>query len=77
MSAQSARRNRKAPSTRTGARLWPLPSAGVPGHDHPIRLRPPKLAILTEDHTEELIDLLAEMLSGDPEAKAFPVRRAA
>ena len=32
---------------------------------------------MTEDHFEELLDLLAEMLSGDPEAKAVPLRRAA
>jgi hypothetical protein len=60
-----------------GARLWPPPHADVPGHDDPIHLRPPKLATMTEDHFEELIDVLAEMLSGDPEAKAVPLRRVA
>lgn len=75
--AQPAMRNRKGPIIRAGARLWPLLSADIPGHDDPISVRPPKLAIMTEDHFEEFMNLLAEMLSGDPGAKAFPLRRVA
>jgi hypothetical protein len=40
-------------------------------------VRPPKLAIMTENQLRELVDLLAELLSGDPEAKAIPFRRVA
>ncbi len=75
--AQPARRNRKDPNIRAGARLWPLLNAEVPGHDDPISVRPPKLAIMTENQLRELVDLLAELLSGDPEAKAIPFRRVA
>jgi hypothetical protein len=60
-----------------GARLWPLPNTDVPGHDDRVRLRPPKLATMTEDRFEELIYLLAEMLSSEPEPKAFSLRPAA
>ena len=77
MLAQPGRRNRTRPGMEAGARLWPLPKTDVTGHDDRVRLRPQKLATMTEDRFEELIDLLAEMLSGDPEAKAFPLRRAA
>ena len=76
-SAKPAKTNRKRRSTRAGAKLCPVPSGGDPGHDGPIRLQPPKLATMTEDQFMELVDLLAEMLSGGPEAKAYPFRRAA
>ena len=64
-------------------RAKPAPGAGlrppraVRSADESIRLGPPRLAVMTDEELEVLIELLAEMLATPTEMKALPLRRAA
>ena len=67
------RRAKRAP----GAGLRPPRAVSVRSADESIRLGPPRLAVMTDEELEELIELLAEMLATPTEMKALPLRRAA
>jgi hypothetical protein len=73
----AGRGNPRLRKVQAGVGLWPLQSAQISGHDDPLLLRPPKLEGMTDEQLGELIDLVAEMLSAEPEAKVVPLRRAA
>ena len=67
----------RRPKGAPGAELRPLRSVSVRSADESIRLRPPRLAVMTDEELDGLIELLAEMLATPTEMKALPLRRAA
>ena len=67
----------RLPKRAPGAGLRPLRAVSLRSADESIRLGPPRLAVMTDEELEELIELLAEMLATQVEIKALPLRRAA
>jgi len=76
-SAGRATSTRKSQHANAEGRICPLQVARIPDQDGDIGLRPARLAKINDEELVALVELLAQMLSADPVARAIPLRRAA
>ena len=65
------------PGLESGVRLCPPRAKRDTTPNDPIRLEPSTLAVMTDRQIDDLVGLLAEMLSADVDPKGIPLRRAA